>query len=144
MKLPDVECSYSFSRQMYAVFLRKYKTTLRSFSSVVSVIMPTTFMSIGVLVVCLAIKNDNLSPSDKTYFDQIKLFVLSYFMTWAFVFTTSSYCGGVVLEREKRFKYLTNVSGTRQLPYWAGNYAFDLLIFIVPLTVFFIITFAIG
>jgi hypothetical protein len=39
---------------------------------------------------------------------------------------------------------LTNVSGTRQLPYWAGNYAFDLLIFIIPLTIFFIIAYALG
>jgi hypothetical protein len=58
VKLPDVVCSYSFSRQMYAVFLRKYKTTLRSFSSVVSIIMPVIFMSIGILVVCLVIKNN--------------------------------------------------------------------------------------
>jgi hypothetical protein len=65
-------------------------------------------------------------------------------MIWAFVFTTSSYCGSVVQEREKRFKYLTNVSGTRQLPYWAGNYAFDLLIFCIPLIIYFIIAFSLG
>lgn len=65
-------------------------------------------------------------------------------MIWAFVFNTSSYCGSVVLEREKRFKYLTNVMGTRQLPYWLGNYAFDMIIFYVPLLFFFVIIYAIG
>lgn len=43
---------------MKAIFKRKAKTTLRSFSSVISIIMPTAFMSIGVLVVCLAIPNN--------------------------------------------------------------------------------------
>ncbi len=69
---------------------------------------------------------------------------MSYFMVWAFVFNTSSFCGGVVLEREKRFKYISNVSGLRQYPYWAGNYAFDLVIFYIPLIVFFVIAFALG
>jgi hypothetical protein len=49
-----------------------------------------------------------------------------------------------VLEREKRFKYLTNVSGTRQFPYWAGNYAFDLFIFLIPLVLYFIVSYALG
>jgi len=69
---------------------------------------------------------------------------MSYFMIWAFIFNTSSYCGNLVLEREKRFKYLSNVSGMRRIPYWAANYAFDLLIFLIPLSVYFIILFAIG
>jgi ATP-binding cassette, subfamily A (ABC1), member 3 len=36
------------------------------------------------------------------------------------------------------------VSGARQLPYWAGNYSFDLLIFYFPLIIFFIIAYALG
>lgn len=32
----------------------------------------------------------------------------------------------------------------RRLPYWAANYAFDLVIFFIPLTFFFIIVYAIG
>ena len=65
-------------------------------------------------------------------------------MIWAFIFNTSTFCGSVVLEREKRFKYLSNVSGTRQLPYWAGNYSFDLLVFWSPLIIFFITILALG
>lgn len=32
----------------------------------------------------------------------------------------------------------------RRLPYWAANYAFDLLVFFIPLVFFFIIVVAIG
>ncbi len=42
---------------MHAVFIRKMRTTLRSFSTVVSIIMPSGFMSVGVIVVCVAIPN---------------------------------------------------------------------------------------
>jgi len=106
--------------------------------------MPTAFMSAGVLVVCLAIPNNETDQKEHIIFDRIRLFIMSYFMIWAFIFNTSSYCGNLVLEREKRFKYLSNVSGMRRIPYWAANYAFDLLIFLIPLSVYFIILFAIG
>ena len=68
---------------------------------------------------------------------------MSYFMVWAFVFNTSAYCGSIVLDREKKFKYLSNVMGLRKLPYWMGNYAFDILIFLVPLTPFFVLIYVI-
>ena len=135
---------YSFTSQFKAVFTKKMKTVLRSFSSVVSVIMPTVFVCVGVLVVCIAIKNDYKDPRDRFYFNVLRLYILNIFMTWAFIFNTSSYCGSIVLEREKRFKYITNVSGTRQLPYWTANYAFDLLLFYVPLLAFFVVAYAIG
>lgn len=76
--------------------------------------------------------------------DRIRLQVMGYFMVWAFIFNTSSYCGSIVLEREKRFKYLSNVSGIRQVPYWLANYVFDLIIFFEPLIVFFLVLLAIG
>jgi hypothetical protein len=106
--------------------------------------MPTAFVSIGVLVVCIAIKNDRTDPRERYILDQARLFILNYFMTWAFIFNTASYCGSIVLEREKKFKYLSNVSGTRQFPYWTANYALDLLLFLIPMTFFFIILYAIG
>ena len=65
-------------------------------------------------------------------------------MVWGFVFTTSSYCGSIVLEREMRFKYLSNVMGLRKAPYWMANYALDLIIFILPLIFFFIEIFLVG
>ena len=97
MELPRVECSYSFFSQFKAVFLRKFRTVLRSFSTVVSIIMPTAFMSIGVIVVCVLIKNDETDPTKRVTFDRIRLYVMSYFMVWAFIFNTSSYCGSIVL-----------------------------------------------
>jgi uncharacterized membrane protein len=57
-------------------------------------------MSIGVIVVCVAITEDaNASENDKAFFNRIRLYILSYFMVWAFVFCTASFCGSVVLER---------------------------------------------
>jgi hypothetical protein len=59
--------------------------------------MPVGFMSIGILVVCLAITNNETDPDKKILFDRIKLYIMAYFMVWAFVFNTSAYCGSVVL-----------------------------------------------
>lgn len=106
--------------------------------------MPTAFISIGVVVVCVAIKYEDDDPIHRVTLDRIRLFILSYFMVWAFIFNTSSFCGSIVQEREKKFKYLSNVSGMRRLPYWSANYIFDLLLFFIPLTIFFIIVLAIG
>jgi hypothetical protein len=142
--LPAVSCTYSFWSQFKGVFKRKARTVLRSFSTIVSIIMPSIFMSVGAIVVCVAIPNNETDPVNFVTLDRIRLYILSYFMVWAFIFNTSSYCGSIVLEREKRFKYLSNVSGIRQFPYWAANYAFDLIIFVIPLGIFFIVIACIG
>lgn len=75
------------------------RTVLRSFSTVVSLIMPILFMSVGVLVVCIAIENNETDPAKRVDLDRVRLFVMSYFMVWAFIFNTSSYSGHIVLER---------------------------------------------
>lgn len=74
----------------------------------------------------------------------IRRFLLAYFMVWAFIFNTSAFCGDLVLEREKRFKYLSHVLGLRKLPYWTANYTFDILIFTIPLIFFFAVAYLIG
>lgn len=120
------------------MFYRKATTTFRSLGTVVSVVLPIVFILMGVLLVCLVIEGD----SEQERF--IKRYLMGYFFVWAFVFNTSIYCGDLVLEREKKFRYLSNVMGLRKLPYWSANYCFDLLIFTIPLAVFFIVVFAIG
>ena len=139
----DIRPIYSFSAQFQAVFNKKALSTLRSFSSVMSIALPVMFMLIGTLVTIIAFKDepDNIDPQIWNY---IKLSVLAYFMVWSFIFNTSSYCGGIVLEREKRFKYLSNVMGLRKFPYWMANFTFDLLLFLIPVAVFFIIVLAMG
>lgn len=79
--------------------MRKARTVFRSFSTIVSVIMPSIFMSIGLIVVCAAIPNNEIDPVNRVTLDRIRLYILSYFMVWAFIFNTSSYCGSIVLER---------------------------------------------
>ena len=82
---------------MKAVFLRKMKTTLRSLSTFISIIMPSGFIIIGVFVVCIALTDPNGLSS--IYFRRLRLITIQYFMVWAFILNTSSYCGSVVLER---------------------------------------------
>ena len=93
---------------------------------------------LGVLLACIAIEGD--SPEVQW----ARRYLMSFFFVWAFVFNTSTYCGDLVLEREKKFKYLSHVMGLRKLPYWAGNYCFDLLIFLIPLILFFIVIYLLG
>ena len=59
--LPNVVCSFSFGKQFKAVFIKKFFSTFRSFSTIVSVILPTVFIMIGVVMVSEAIKSDDES-----------------------------------------------------------------------------------
>ena len=134
---------YRFSSQFKSVFNKKAISVLRSFSSVTSIGLPVIFMLVGTLVTIIAFKDKPESFTDAMW-NYVKLSVLAYFMVWAFIFNTSSYCGSIVLEREKKFKYLSNVMGLRKFPYWIANFSFDLILFVVPVIIFFIITLALG
>ena len=57
--LPNVVCSYSFGKQFKAVFIKKFFTTLRSFSTVVSILLPAIFILIGVVMAGIVIKGDD-------------------------------------------------------------------------------------
>ena len=74
----------------------------------------------------------------------LRRYIMAFFFVWAFVFTTATYCGDLVLERDKRFKYISHVMGLRKVPYWTANYCFDLCIFTIPLIFFFISIYAFG
>ena len=97
--LPDVYCSYSFRAQFKAVFYRKAATTFRSLSTLSSIVLPVFFILLGVVLVCVVFEGD----SDTERF--LKRYLMAYFFVWGFVFNTSTYCGDLVLEREKRFKF---------------------------------------
>lgn len=60
-------------------------------------------------------------------------------MSIAFCFTTASYCGNIVREREIKFSYLSYVMGMKKLPYWLGTITFDLLMFFLPFGIIFIV-----
>ncbi len=94
LDLPNIESSYSFFSQFKAVFKRKIKTTMRSMSVGVSIFMPTMFMSFGVILVAVILSDKG--NQNYAYFQSA---MVSSFMIWGFVFTTSAYCGALVLER---------------------------------------------
>ena len=87
---------YSFSAQFSAVFNKKATSVLRSFSTITSIAMPAMFMLLGTLVTGIAFR-DQPSGIDEVVWNMIKLSVLAYFMIWAFIFNTSTYCGSIVL-----------------------------------------------
>jgi hypothetical protein len=93
LQLPDFECRYSYTRQFKAVFYRKFTTTFRSLGAIVSILLPTMFISLGILIASFAIEGDG------DFIPWLKLFMMSYFMVWAFLFNTSIFCGDLVLER---------------------------------------------
>lgn len=91
LQLPNISCSYFFSRQFKAVFFRKAIRTFRSLGALVSIILPTFFILLGVMMTCLLITGT--TPVDQW----VKRFLMSFFMVWAFIFNTSSFCGDLVL-----------------------------------------------
>ena len=58
VELPKVMCTYSFQTQFKAVFVKKAIVTLRSLSSLFSLILPTIFIIAGVVVAVIAIPGD--------------------------------------------------------------------------------------
>lgn len=93
MSLPNASCKYSFFKQCKAIFLRKKMTSFRSLPGIISVLLPCLFIGLGMIISCLVIEGD--SDQEKA----IRLYLLSFFFIWSFIFNTSSFCGDLVLER---------------------------------------------
>jgi hypothetical protein len=93
---PNINPIYSFSAQFSAVFNKKAISVFRSFSTITSVAMPAIFMLLGTLVTGIAFRNIPDGVNEVTW-NMIKLSILAYFMIWAFIFNTSTYCGSIVL-----------------------------------------------
>lgn len=86
------------STQIKHVFIKKFKTTIRSPSIFFSVLLPIIFIVIGI-----AISMEAFQPStdQKTqiYLTWSKYYTIAYFFSLAFAFNTASYCGSLVKER---------------------------------------------
>lgn len=66
------------------------------------------------------------------------MLIIGYLTNLGYCFSTSSYTGIIVQEREEKIKYVLNVMGCKVLPYWLGSFLFDYIIYILNLTVFII------
>lgn len=91
MSLPNVSCKYSFYKQFKAIVLRKKMTSFRSLPGVIAILLPCLFIGLGMTFSSLIIQSD--TPLDRA----VRLYILSFFFVWSFIFNTSSFCGDLVL-----------------------------------------------
>ena len=64
---------------------------------------------------------------------------MSNFASIGYAFNCGAYVTLPVLEREYNLKYALNVMGCRVLPYWLGTFAFDYLVYLITVSIFYIV-----
>jgi hypothetical protein len=138
VQIPNYQAVFDFSSQFKYIFIKKFKTTIRSPSVFFSILLPAIFIVIGVVI---AMEAYPYSDDPKTEVGNTwgKQYTIAYFMALAFAFNTGAYCGSLVKEREIKFKYLCYVMGMKKSAYWLGTICFDLLQFCLPFSLIFIV-----
>lgn len=58
---------------------------------------------------------------------------------FCYIFSTSTFCGNIVQERELKLKYALNVMGCRTSTYWIGTFFFDLIMFYIVVIIYIIL-----
>ena len=107
--------SYSFIAQTSAIAKRRIYILTRSGRDVFMMIIPLLLISIG------TVGTFGFShPSEK-----VMIFIVM--AIFAYALNTAVYCSLPVYEREEKLKYLMDVMGLRNLPYWLGNLTIDLI-----------------
>lgn len=61
-----------------------------------------------------------------------------------FIFNSSSNCGTIALEKDKKLKYVLNIMGMKSTPYcyWIGTFCFDILMYLAICIIFNVLLFA--
>ena len=98
VKIPQYEPVYKLSTQMGQIFIKKFKTTIRSPSIFFSVMLPVIFIIVGIVVTMKAFEPSS-DPKTQVRLTWSKYYTLSTFFAIAFAFNTGSYCGSLVKER---------------------------------------------
>ncbi len=138
VKVPEYEPIYRMSTQIKHIFIKKFKTTIRSSSIFFSVLLPIIFIVIGIVITMEAF-TPSQDPKRNIYITWSKYYTIAFFFALAFAFNTASYCGSLVKEREIKFKYLSYVMGMKKPAYWFGTILFDMLMFCLPLVIIFLV-----
>ena len=86
------------------------------------------FMPIIFIVIGTIIGNSILNLSIPEGF---KILIVGIFIIQAYCFNSTIYVHLPVLERELSLKYLINMMGGRNLPYWIGTFLFDYLLYLI-------------
>lgn len=124
--------------QVKHIFIKKFKTTLRSPSVFFSIILPVIFIVVGIVIAMEAFQPSS-DPRVEVLLTWSKYNTIAFFISLAYAFNTAQYCGSIVKEREIKFKYLSYVMGMKKGAYWLGTISFDLLMFCVPYTLIFLV-----
>ena len=93
LELPKVKCQYNFWKQYKAIFIKRRINLFRAFGSLFAIGLPVIFISLGVIVSSI------ISFDNKIRELYLKKTAITYFLVWAFIFNTSSYCGHIVIDR---------------------------------------------
>jgi len=107
--------SYKFLAQTFALAKRRVYLLTRSGRNLFLIILPLLLALIGVLG----------SFGFKRAEERVAYFQVVVLM--AYSLNTAAYCSLPVYEREEKLKYLMDVMGLRNLPYWIGNAIIDFI-----------------
>ena len=107
---------FSFISQTAAMCKRRFYIITRSRRDVFLTILPLILIFLG-----------TLGTFGFDYAEQ-KVIIFVIITVFAFSLNTAVYCSLPVYEKEEKLKYLMDVMGLRNLPYWIGNLMVDFLV----------------
>jgi len=122
---------YNFWAQLNAMFLRKYYSSIRSYTYLMMLGLPILFIVLGVYLASRQIDEviDQTGQQSlaKTAGDFLLNFMFLLMVNFAYCLNSTVYASLPVFEREKKIKYVLKTMGCRTLPYWLGTFLFDLI-----------------
>jgi len=105
---------YNFISQTMAIAKRRVYILIRSKRNMFLMLLPLV-MGLISLLGALGLKG--------SYEAQLQYFQFIVFFSWTL--NTAVFCSMPVYEKEEKLKYLMDVMGLRNLPYWLGNFIVD-------------------
>lgn len=106
---------YNFAAQTFALAKRRVYLLTRSWRNIFLMILPLVLIFFGIL---------GSFGIEQTDFRFLYFIVIVFF---SFGLNTATYCSLPVYEREEKLKYLMDVMGLRNIPYWLGNIGVDFI-----------------
>jgi len=106
---------YNFAAQTFALAKRRVYLLTRSLRNIFLMVLPLVLILFGVL------GSFGIEQTDFRFLYFISIVFFSFGLN------TATYCSLPVYEREEKLKYLMDVMGLRNLPYWLGNISVDFI-----------------
>jgi hypothetical protein len=83
--------------------------------------------------------NQTSSASTKSAIRYVLGYSLPFFINFGYVTSVAVYLMLPVTDRESQLRKLLHLNGTRGVAYWAGMFACDMLLFMIPTVVFLVL-----